>query len=375
MKVIHVITGLNDGGAEAVLFRLCTHDAAHQHVVISLSGEDKYGSLLRAGGVEVYTLDMRPGTPSPIALIKLIQLLRKHRPDIVQTWMYHADLLGGFAARMAGVKVIVWGIRHTTLEPGKSKKTTIWIAKLLAMLSWWLPVRIAVCAQRAMDVHEALGYDRSRMRFIPNGYDLSDFAPRPEAGAALRASFGVLSDTPLIGTVGRYDPQKDHANLLNALAILQSRDVAFRCLLVGTQLDDDNTELMALIEQLGLHDQIILLGRRNDIPAVMSALDVHVLPSAFGEAFPNVVAEAMACGTPCVVTDVGDAAYMVGDTGWVVPAGDATALADAIALVLFTIESQSESVKLSRQARLRIEQNFGLDRMIEAYRGVWQESK
>ena len=187
MQITHIISGLNDGGAEAVLFRLCTHDTAHQHVVISLSDEGKYGQQLLGKGIVVHALGMRPNRPSPLAFWRLVRLLRSHKPDVVQTWMYHADLLGGLAARMAGIKTIVWGIHHTTLEPGKSKKTTIWIAKLLAKLSWWLPSRIAVCAQRAMDVHEALGYDRSKMRFIPNGYDLLDFIPKPEGGAALRA--------------------------------------------------------------------------------------------------------------------------------------------------------------------------------------------
>jgi glycosyltransferase involved in cell wall biosynthesis len=373
MKVNHIITGLNDGGAEAVLFRLCTFDTAHQHVVISLSTEGKYGPLLREKGIVVHTLGLRSNRPSPLAFWRLVRLLRSHKPDVVQTWMYHADLLGGLAARMAGIKTIVWGIRHTTLEPGKSKKTTIWIAKLLAKLSWWLPSRIAVCAQRAMDVHEALGYDRSKMRFIPNGYDLSDFTLRPEAEAALRASLGVLSDMPLIGTVGRYDPQKDHANLLHALALLQSRDVAFCCVLVGTQLEKTNAELMALIEQLGLQDRIIILGRRNDIPAVMSALDVHVLPSAYGEAFPNVVAEAMACETPCVVTNVGDAAYIVGDTGWVVSPKDAEALASVIEQAI-TASATPEWVERCRSARIRIEQQFDIQKMVSAYHAVWSEA-
>jgi glycosyltransferase involved in cell wall biosynthesis len=223
-----------------------------------------------------------------------------------------------------------------------------------------------------MDVYEALGYDRSKMRFIPNGYDLLDFTPQPEAGAALRESLIIPLDMPLIGTVGRYDPQKDHANLLHALAILQSRDLAFRCVLVGSQLDGKNTELMALIEQLGLQDRIILLGRRNDIPAVMSALDVHVLPSA-GEAFPNVVAEAMACETPCVVTDVGDAAYIVGDTGWVVPPKDAEALASVIEQAM-NASTSPEWAERCRAARTRIEQQFDIQKMVSAYHAVWSEA-
>ncbi len=374
MKILHIITGLNDGGAEAVLFRLCIHDAFCKHIVISLSGEGKYGSLLRAKGIKVYVLAIHPKHPSPIALFKLIRLLRKHRPDVVQTWMYHADLFGGIAARIAGIKSIVWGIRHTTLEPRKSKKTTILIAKLLAKFSWWLPARISVCAQRAMDVHEALGYNRALMRLIPNGYNLADFTPKPEEARALRNEWGVGLNMALIGAVGRYDPQKDHTNLLQALASLRSRNMPFCCVLVGTNLDDDNQELHIQIQHLGLEEAVILLGRRTDIPAVMSAFDVHVLPSAYGEAFPNVVAEAMACETPCVVTDVGDAAYIVGDTGWVVPPSDSEALANAMENALL-MSQQGDWKERGTLARKRIEEQFSLQRMVSAYSALWKEAK
>ena len=375
MKIIHVIVGLNDGGAEGVLFRLCSHDEVHNNkvVVISLSDEGKYGPLLRAKGIDVYTLGMHPNRPSLIAFVKLIQLSLRHKPDVVQTWMYHADLFGGIAARMAGIKSIVWGIRHSTLEPGKSKVTTIWIARLLAKLSWWLPARIAVCAQRAIDVHEALGYSRAIMRFVPNGYDLVDFTPKPLKAHVLRAEWGVRPDVSLIGAVGRYDPQKDHTNLLQGLALLSSRNIPLRCVLVGANLDSDNQDLLAQIHRLGLQETVMLLGLRTDIPEVMSALDLHVLPSS-AEGFPNVVAEAMACETPCVVTDVGDAAYIVGDTGWVVAPRDAEALANAIenALVASHQDDWRERCVLARK---RIDEQFSIQRMLAAYSALWKEVK
>lgn len=368
---LHIITGLNDGGAEAVLYRLCQHDQANQHYVVSLSGAGKYGPMLEALGVPVSTLNMSPGRPPPLAFIRLVRLLRREKPDVVQTWMYHGDLFGGLAARFARIRSVVWGIRHSTLELGKSKKTTIWIAKLLAKLSWWLPSKIVVCAQQAMDVHEALGYDRSKMHFIPNGYDLADFRPGLDSKGELRASLISDQSIPLIGMVGRFDPQKDHANLLDALVILRDRGVAFRCVLVGTGLDASNAELMEWIVRRDLADHMLLLGRRNDIPNIMNELDLHMLPSAFGEAFPNVVAEAMACGTPCVVTDVGDAAYIVGDTGWVVPPRDARALAEAIAAALDDMRDADKSSERSLRARRRIEENFSIERMVDAYSTLW----
>ena len=374
MNVLHIITGLNDGGAEAVLYRLCKHDHGNHHHVVSLSSAGKYGPMLEALGVPVTTLNMSPGRPSPLAFIRLVKLMRREKSDVVQTWMYHGDLFGGLAARAAGIQSVLWGIRHTTLESGKSKKTTILITKLLAKLSWWLPAKIVVCAQRAMDVHEALGYDRSKMRFIPNGYDLVDFHPGLDPQGEMKASLVPDQSIPLIGMVSRFNPQKDHANLLDALTILRDRGLAFQCVLVGTGLDSSNAQIVDWIAQRGLVDHVQLLGRRNDIPNIMNALDLHVLPSAYGEAFPNVVCEAMACGVPCVVTDVGDAAYIVGNTGWVVPPRDASALADAIATALQDVMDFAQRSYRSSRARFRIEEHFSIERMVRSYHAVWYES-
>ena len=373
MKVVHVITGLDDGGAEAVLYRLCKHDSYHIHRVVSLGGVGKYGPVLKGLSVEVTALNMAPGRLSLAALYRLVRLLRQERPDVVQTWMYHGDFLGGIAARLAGIGSLVWGVHHTTLDPGKSKKMTIRIAKVLSKLSWWVPARIVACAERAMDVHEALGYDRSKMRCIPNGYDLSHFCPSPEHYRCAKANFISAISTPLIGAVGRFNPQKDHLNLLNALARLKARDIPFHCVLVGTGLDESNTALMEWIADRGLADCISLLGQRMDVPEIMNALDLHILSSAYGEAFPNVVAESMACGTPCVVTDVGDAGEIVGDTGWVVAPRDADALAAAIETALEQM-GNSDWTARGRSARSRIQARYSIDRMVESYARVWAEA-
>jgi len=371
MKVMHVITGLNDGGAEGVLFRLCVHDHLNDHLVVSLSGLGKYGPLLLEKGIETRALNMRAGWPSPSAFLKLVQLIRSIKPDIVQTWMYHADLFGGLAARAAGITAIVWGIRQTTFQPGKSKTTTIWIARILALLSWWLPLKIAVCARSAIETHQRLGYQPNKMTFVPNGYSLLDLGSEPGNDRTIRVpEFG--QSLPLVGMVGRFDPQKDHANLLHALSILRRRGVLFQCILVGHGLTPENNELGSLIEDLGLKSVVVLLGSRSDIATVMRSLDLHVLSSAYGEAFPNVVAEAMACGTPCVVTDVGDAAFIVGDTGWVVPACNTVALADAIDIALRERQTANWGYRCAA-ARNRVAESFDIRQMVESYRRLWSE--
>ncbi|MFN3612815.1 MAG: glycosyltransferase, partial [Tepidimonas sp.] len=202
----------------------------------------KYGPLLRAAGVPVWTLEMPRGRLTMQGLLTLWRLLRTQRPDVVQTWMYHADLVGGMLARWAGVPV-VWGIHNTTLEPGKSTRSTLWVARACARLSHWAPRRIVACAQAAVQVHAALGYDAARMVVIPNGYDLARFCPDATARARLRREWAVPDDVPLLGMVARFDPQKDHANLIAALRQLRQNGWAFRAVLVGTGVDDANPAL------------------------------------------------------------------------------------------------------------------------------------
>ncbi|MCC7320677.1 MAG: glycosyltransferase [Rubellimicrobium sp.] len=369
MTTLHIITGLNDGGAEAVLYRLCSHDRVQRHHVVSLTGPGKYGPMLGALGVDVTCLNLPRGKVRARALWRLWREIRRIRPDVVQTWMYHADLVGGVAARLAGCRNVVWGIHNSNLSPGETARSTILVARVCARLSRLVPRCIICCAERAREVHAALGYEARRMVVVPNGYDLSQFRPDPDARARLRGALGIAQDAPLIGFVARFDPQKDHRTLLRALALLGERGVAPQCLLVGTGMEEGNAALAAMIAETGTADPVHLLGRRTDIPAVMNALDLHVM-SSVGEAFPNVLAEAMACGTPCVSTDVGDAGVILGDTGRIVPPRDPAALAEAIAAGL---QERALPAWQARQAaaRARIAENFTIDRMVGRYRAVW----
>lgn len=372
MYILHIITDLDDGGAEAVLFRLCTQDEAHRHHVVSLMDGGKYGPLLSAQGIPVTCLGMPRRRVSLLALWRLWRLIRRVRPDAIQTWMYHANLVGGVVARLAGQRNIVWGIHHTTLVPGESPRSTILVARLCARLSRIVPRRIVCCAGKSREVHTELGYDRARMCVIPNGYDLSVFRPDPEAGQRVRRELSLGPTERVIGFVARYDPQKDHDNLLRALAVLNRQGGCPRCLLMGTGLEAGNGALADRIAALGLEDRVCLLGRRNDIPAMMNALDLHVMSSAFGEAFPNVLAEAMACGTPCVSTDVGDAAAIVGSTGLIVPPRNPEALAAAISELLAERDRPDWSARCEA-ARRHVADHFSIQRMVESYRDLWSE--
>jgi len=371
MKVVlHIITGLSDGGAEAVLFRLATYDAPHQHVVISLGGGGKYGPLLEDKGIRVHCLDMPRGRITLGGLRKLFSILRQERPDIVQTWMYHANLLGGVAARLGGFREIYWGLHHTTLVPGTTGVSTRAVDWLCARLSGWVPKGIVACAFETQRVHVANGYVASKFSIIPNGYDVSVFAPDQLAGRRLRDELGIALGTPLVGLVGRWDPLKDHANLFAALQIVRGSFADVCLVLAGTGCEPGNADLQRLLQTLSLDTCTYLLGRRSDVPALMNAMDIHVLSSS-SEAFPNVVAEAMACGTPCVVTQVGDAAIIVGGTGWPVPPRNHHALAQAIFEALHEREDEPRWSARQVAARQRIVDEFSLRTMVARYRKVW----
>lgn len=366
LRLIHVISGLGDGGAEAVLSRLLVNDRTNSHHVVSLSNEGKYGEMLRQAGVPVTSLGMRAGRPAPYKAMRLVRLIARKKPDAVQTWMYHADFLGGLAARLAGCRRVIWTLHNATLGPILSKRTTRMLSRINAPLSHWVPERIISCSEHGAAIHKAAGYCVDRFEIVPNGYDTENFKPDQQAGRAVRAGLGIGPDEIVLGCVARFDPHKDHASLLAAASELARDGCEFKLLLVGTGVTPDNTVLTDSIARAGLGERIHLLGQRHDVPAVMNALDLHVLTSR-GEAFPNVLCEAMACGTPCVATDVGDCALIIGDAGVICPQGDARAIAAAIRRLL----ANSSRDALAKRARERIVERFSLGAMREGYSRVW----
>ena len=371
MKVIHIITTLGDGGAERTLFNICKNSHIHNQVVISLLDQGKYGELLNKLGVKLYYLKMKPNIFFILKIFSLMKILYHEKPDVVQTWMYHSDFFGSIASRLVGIKNILWNIRHSDLQENQSNKKTIWIVKLLSKLSWWLPKKIIINSKRSIKVHKELGYCSKNFLHIPNGYDFSMFKPKNKNFFSIRKKLNIRNKTPLIGLVGRYNFEKDHFNLLNALYLLKNLKIDFFCILVGKGIHYKNNDVVSIIKKLRLKNHIKLMGPQKNIPSFMSELDLHIL-SSNSESFPNVVAEAMACGTPCVVTDVGDAAYIVCKTGWVVPPKNPLRLAKITAKALSEIGTKKWK-KRCIQARHRINKNFDINRMVKSYNNAWNE--
>jgi glycosyltransferase involved in cell wall biosynthesis len=283
--------------------------------------------------------------------------------------MYHADLLGGVAARFGGCRRVVWGIRHTNLRFGSDRLTTILVARLNALLSRAVPAKIVCNSEASRRVHKHLGYAASKLMVIPNGFDLEVFRPDPAGRQQVRQELGIPPDAPLVGSIARFHSQKDHRNLVEALARIKSAMPEVHALLAGEGVTSENTQLAGWIRSAGLEGSVHLLGRRGDTPRLLAALDVFCLSSSHGESFPQVVGEAMASGVPCVATDVGDAAQIVGEAGVVVPPGRPEVLAEGGERLLRM--SADKRTRIGEQARERIRERYDIASVVVRYQDLY----
>lgn len=371
MIITFVITNLDTGGAETMLLKLLQqlNRSRFTPSVVSLVGIGEIGPRIQALGIPVHVLGMRRGIPNPLLVWRLMRLLRQINPDVVHTWMYHADLIGGLAARLAGCKRVVWGIRHSNLSKTENKRSTLWVVKACAALSGWVPAHILSCSHRASTIHAAVGYAADKLHVIPNGFDLGRFVPDSAARISVRAELGLPGDAPLVGVVARYHPEKNHSGFITAAALLCASVPHVHFVLAGAGVDILNSDLNAAIERKGLQANMHLLGRRDDVTRLMASLDVLASPS-HGEAFPNVLGEAMACGVPCVVTDVGDSAEIVADTGRVVAAGDMAGLANGLHTLLNL--SPTQRTVLGQQARSRVAAEYEIGNVAALYMAFYE---
>lgn len=365
-RVLHVITGLFTGGAEAMLAKLAgaMDPAEFPAHVVSLLAPGPLEPVVRATGTPVTCLGLSRGAANPAALFTLVGIMRDFRPDVVQTWLYHADLIGLLAARAAGRGKVVWNLRCSNMDFSHSGRLTRLVVGANARLSRFTAAVVAN-SSIAVDVHRDLGYVPPRFEVIPNGFDLERFAPDPEASPALRAELDIPAEAPLLGMVARFDPQKDFTTLLHAFSELLAERPGAHLVLCGDGVDDDNADLRFLVESLGVRSNVRLLGPRRDVPRIAAALDLGLLSSAYGEGFPNVVGETMACGVPCVVTDTGDCAAVAGEAGVVVPPRDPRALAHGALRILALPEP--ERAALGDAARRRIRERYSLAAVAARY--------
>lgn len=369
IHVMHVITGLGVGGAEMALLRLIGSKASPlRHTVVSMLPGGALGPRFHAAGVAVFWLDFRS---HPVAsFFALRRHMQTMRPDIVQTWMYHADFAGGLTARLCGIKSVIWGIRQSSIEGVSAGLPLRMLYRACAWLSSRVPRAIVCCAHAAQVSHVAFGYAAGKMRVIQNGFDTEKLAPCHFDRPAARRSFGLEPSEVVIGHVARFSPEKDHLTFLDAARLALQQFPTLRFMMIGRGVDVDNKALADAIRSFKLEQAMLLLGERDDVPACLAAMDIFCLSSRF-EGFPNVLGEAMAMCIPSVTTDAGDARAIAGTIATVVPCGDAPALA-AEFVRLASLEP-GERHLIGAQCRARITTTFGLAEMRSRFDALYAD--
>lgn len=372
MKILHIITGLNRGGAETALYRFIAKssvDAVLEHQVISLQGNGYYCKKLKELGVNVNTLNLNGLIYLPWAIIRLVQLVRRSDADIVQTWLYHSDLLGGIICRIFSRIPVVWGVHTVNLDQSTSSITKL-IRILCAKLSNRIPKKIIFVSKKSADFHLQLGYSAAKIEVVPNGFESHTIEADATAAMALRHVLGIENDEIVIGCVGRFHPDKDYLNLIKAIKILKDRNINSKVLLIGPDLVPTNPILTGWIMEHGLMDNFIALGQRDDIGICLKSMNIFCLPSRT-EAFPLVLGEAMAAGRPIVATNVGDVEYIVGDTGFVVAHSNPDILAQGLEkMIHLSVEDRNT---LGDSAKLRILDKFSMDTTVSKTCSIYKK--
>ncbi len=365
-KISFIITALGIGGAEMMLLRLlqALNKDKYEISLISLKSGGALEKEFLDLGIPIFSAEMNSLVGTIRGISKVRRLLDKIKPDIAFCWMYHANLVGGLAAKRSGIKNIYWNIRNSGLKEMWKYPLTSAVIKIGAFYSDCIPDLIIVNSHQAMQNHIRMGYSGSKMHVVYNGIDTKLFQPDADTRYMVRKELKIKPSTLLIGMAARFHPQKDHRNFIEAASLINNKMPNIQFVLCGTNIDNSNEKLAAWVLEFGLEEKVLLLGERRDMPRVMGAMDLMVLSSAYGESFPNVIAEAMSCGVPCVATGVGGSAFIIGNTGLIIPPGNSEALADA-ALKLLT--NDATRMMMGKKARIRIQREFSIGTISKEY--------
>ena len=369
LKVLHIITSTDVGGAENALYQLVAHADKSRFTmrVISLASKGPVANKIEADGIEVQSLEMKPGRFSIRAFFQLLHHIRSEKPDLIHCWMYHANLFGGFAGWLTRVPV-VWGIHHHSAGKSHLKLKSIFILRLGALFSC-IPKRILFVSENSLKAHIDLGFDEDKSIVTPNGVDTGHFRPNQNLGNSLRKKLGIPLNVPVIGHVGRFNPAKDHQTFIKASALIIKKMPQARFILCGKNVTEDNTQLFYYLETAGIKTEVHLLGEQLEMQGVYPAFDI-LIQSSLSEAFPLSLVEAMACGVPCVATNVGDSALIIGETGRLVTTGDHIAIAEKS---FSLIKNKKLLKKLGIQARKRIIDKFQITEVTKSMEAIYED--
>lgn len=376
INVVFVVTSLGTGGAQMMLYKMLTRLDRNRFcpTVVTLIPGGVYLDRINDLQVPIYDLGMRQGMPNLSSVNKLRKILKEVRPKVVQGWMYHGNFLASVANKLSLSGAVVFWSVHQSLASIKAEKAALAaLIRVTAFLSRSVKT-VVFSAEIGQQQHIRVGYCGNNTVAIRDNFDLCAFRP-DESSLQLRMSLSLPDDAILIGSVARYAPMKDHANLVAAAGIIAKEFPNVHFILIGPGVDGENALLAEQIAELEISDRVHLMGERHDVVKIFSDIDIFTLSSAFSESFPNVLGEAMCCHVPCVTTDVGDAHAIVGDVGIVVPPKNPSALADG--LRKFIGMSSEQRRERGRLSRLHIENSFNIDgenSFVSQYERLYEEA-
>lgn len=370
IPVLHCITGLNVGGAEYMLARFGAKLAQtpYDPSVLSLMTPGPLARDMRDAGIDVATLEMHQSRPGPRALVRLRSIVRSSRPRLLHGWMYHGNIAASIGSLLGERQPVIWSIHHSIARIASEKLLTRAVIRVSAALSARTSA-ISYCSRVSADQHEALGFDPDKRRIIPNGVDCDQFRPRTDARHYLCNALGLPSERFLVGNIARAHPMKDHGTFVRAIAGLRAMGIDAHGVLIGDGHEQGVAQHVAT--ELGITPMITTSNARADIDRLMPGFDLFLLSSAWGEAFPLVVAEAMASGVPAIATDVGDCAWLLGDPQMVVEPENADGLAKLAASILCL--PQDARQQLGERARRRVVDRFSLRSYVDSHLSLYDE--
>lgn len=371
MKLVHCITGLSGDGAQRMLLRLVgsLRNYGALSIVVNLGKDDGVARNFEDAGIRVWSLGL---SPNPLGAVRgaraLASIISAYKPDIVQGWMYHANLLALLARGYSRKKFVsFWNIRRGLDDYSERGAKTRCVIRSNAWLSKSVD-RIVYCSDISRAQHEQFGFCSNNGVVLENGFDTYRFRPKPEQRAAIRNRYGIGNNEILIGNIGRYDIAKGHQYLIEAFGKLLASGVDARLIMIGRGIDSSNHELISLLERHRCAEQVILLGEQLAVENITPAFDIYC-SSSISEGFPNAIAEALACAVPCVVTDTGASREIVESAGWIVEPRDPQGLSRALALA---IQSGADCrMAMGKFGRERIENSYGLKSITERYYSLY----
>ena len=367
IKILHTIIALNNGGSERSLQKLIYNidNNIFENRILCIFNEGYVGKEIEKKGFKVYVLFRKNNI---INFLKSIKKIRKYKPDIIQTWLPHADFLGGFIAFLTGSKNVIWNLRLSNIELKKNKLHSLFFIRFNALLSWFVPKKIICNSSKASKVHINIGYKKDKICYVPNGFDTDRFNSDKQIRRKLRKNYNIPIESKVFGLIGRYTPLKNHIGFLNAAQLILRKNTNVLFLLAGENIDQNNIELMKIIKKNKLEKHIILLGIRDDIENVINCLDFSICCS-YGESFPNIIGESMSCAVPCIVSKVGDCSKIIEDSGWIFKSTSSTDIADKLNEVLKIADYEIE--KKGSIARSIIKEKYSMDISVSKYEKIY----